>query len=88
MPRPRKPEALKQLQGTDQPCRRREEVMPEPVSAIPAPPDFLGPDGRAFWGEIAGFLHGLRLLNKVNVHPLSVLCATYERIATAARNGD
>ena len=40
MPRQRKPAALKLMQGTDQPCRRREEVA-FPLVTEAEPPDWL-----------------------------------------------
>ena len=53
---PRKPTALKQIQGTLRPCRTNPNE-PVPTGPLPdAPPDHLTPQEQAAWRSIVGII--------------------------------
>lgn len=82
MPRPRKPTALKVLEGNR--GKRRLPDEPKPTLGIPTCPAFLGSQGRAEWQRIAGQLHRIGMLAKVDRPLLAVHCETWEIYAAAA----
>jgi phage terminase small subunit len=83
MSRPRKPDHLKLVSGTDQPCRRE----PEPEVRVPAleespePPDWL-PNAHAVkeWCVLAPIMTANRLLTDANVSALGQLCALHGKL--------
>lgn len=81
MGRPRKPTALKILEGA-QPCRiNRDE--PTPPAGIGPPPDFLDESGRAAWARIAGQLDEAGLLTIADRDAVALYCSTWSRWARA-----
>lgn len=89
----KKPEKLKKLQGTSQPCRvvdqSIESVMPD-VLVLPVP-DTLNHDGQAIWVQITSRLASLGLLYDVSVPILESYCMSYQMMVDAhdfiRRNG-
>lgn len=79
MARPRKPSAVKRAQGTDQPCRMN-PLEPELPSSIPAPPDHLSEQAKAFWAEYGPLLFDMRVLSKADRAALEQLCETHAEI--------
>lgn len=88
MGRLRTPEALKLIRGTTQPCRKRDEVLTQPVQSVPDPPDWLSGAGAEYWRKITPHLHAVGILRIAGIEPLAVLCATYGAIVDAIRQGD
>lgn len=60
--RPPKPTILKQLGGTQQPCRTNPNE-PVPDVALPLPPDWLSERARQYWGEIGPILLHMKLVS-------------------------
>lgn len=90
--RPRKPQALKVISGTDQPCRRLEGEgvqVEEPLDEVPAAPDWL-PNGHALkeWNRIAPILVANKLLTESSLQTLGVLCAVYGKIVQLYSAGE
>lgn len=81
MGRPRKPTALKILEGA-QPCRiNRDE--PSPPKGIGEPPDFLDDAGRAAWARIASQLDEAGLLTVADREAVALYCSAFGRWAAA-----
>jgi len=88
MPRPRKPEVLKLISGTNQPCRVREEVAMPKVDRVPDPPAWLtNPDALEEWDRLAPQLFAVGLLTGPAVSPLAILCGTFGAIVAAMAEG-
>lgn len=74
MANPRKPRALKLLQGTDRKDRRTPEPEYPELDAA-APPDWLtSPDAIAEWKRLEGLLTATRVLTTADVTALGHLC--------------
>jgi len=75
MPNPRKPTALKVLEGTDRPDRANPaEPHYQPTSGL-EPLDWLnGPTAVEVWKELVGLLEGARVLTKGDRIALMTLC--------------
>ncbi|GAB3324297.1 phage terminase small subunit P27 family [Larkinella ripae] len=72
--RPNKPTVIKQLQGTDQPCRtNKNEVQPKTVS-MPTPPDWLSEFGKDEWWIVTSELEALGLLTAMDLAMLATYC--------------
>jgi P27 family predicted phage terminase small subunit len=69
--RPRKPDALKKLSGTDQPCRRSNVPDFGTVTKIPAAPKYMNKYAKKLYKTTASRLAVLGILNEVNL-PLVV----------------
>lgn len=65
--RPRKPEAMKQLSGTSQPCRRQPETDFGVITKIPAAPKYMNKYAKKLYKTTANKLAAIRLLNDVNL---------------------
>ena len=92
MSRQRKPQALKIISGTDQPCRRLESEavqVEEPLAEVPSAPDWL-PNGHALkeWNRIAPILVANKLLTESSLQTLGVLCAVYGKIVQLYSAGE
>lgn len=74
--RPRKPSALKVLQGTDRPDRANPDE-PIPPSGPVKPPPWLHGRGRTAWKWIAPLLEDMRVLTTADPHALALLCDAY-----------
>lgn len=82
MPKPRKPDHLKLVSGTDQPCRAAPPSIEFPrVQSLPAAPDWL-PNAHAIkeWDRLAPILFANGLLTEAALSALGVLCALHGEI--------
>lgn len=81
MPRPRKPNHLKVISGTDQPCRMDLPELGkfEVVEEFPAAPQTLNPDGAGMWNTLGPQLQANRLLTVVDLYALQQLCYCWQR---------
>ncbi len=74
MAKPRTPAALKLMQGTDQPCREREEADFPPVTGS-EPPDWLvGPEAVAEWHARIAQLGAAGILTSADLTALAIYC--------------
>lgn len=86
MGRPRKPNRLKLLQGTDRPGRMYPEVEYVPLGEVPAPPDDLdGPDAVLMWEEIAPQLHAVGIFTAMDKFIVLRLCNLHSAILRLER---
>src|SRR5688500_15978698 len=81
MPRGRKPlpTALKVLQGTDRPDRRRGRTEPRPPDGLPEPPPWLDDVARAEWDRFAPILTQMGVLTIVDGMLLAIYCTSFAR---------
>lgn len=82
MPRPRKPQQMKVVAGTDQPCRRSEAgIDHKAVSALPDAPDWL-PNAHAVkeWNRLGPLLVRVNLLTDAGLSAFGQLCALHGKI--------
>jgi P27 family predicted phage terminase small subunit len=78
--RPRKPSALKLLQGTFRKDRApKREPKPPAGDRPPSPPSYLGKVARAEWARLAKRLHGVGLLTEVDRSKFAMYCQAYAR---------
>lgn len=80
------PDPIKILRGN--PGKRAlSGTVPQPTkyTAVPVPPAWLGPDGKAQWGVVASELHTLGLLTRVDAVMLEMWCCTYQEWRRAVR---
>lgn len=82
MARPRTPTALKQLRGTDQPCRMNPRE-PRPARARPRAPEHLSDRAKECWGQVCRLLDGMGVLTKADGLALEGLCESYAEMLTA-----
>ncbi|MCH7564869.1 MAG: P27 family phage terminase small subunit [Gemmatimonadetes bacterium] len=74
MAKPRTPAALKLMQGTDQPCRAREEAD-FPLVTGAQPPDWLvGPVAVDEWHTRVGQLEASGILTTADLTALAIYC--------------
>lgn len=89
--RPRKPVALKKLQGTYNVTRDREQENLESVvaessiimdkdSSLPVPKSVTDPAVKKFWREEVSNLLTLRVLSRVDIHQLETMCVTLQKL--------
>lgn len=74
MGRPPKPNALKKLSGTDQPCRMNANPEFQKVVKVPPPPTYLSKFGKKAYKITSHQLAALGLLSEINI-PLVVMYA-------------
>jgi len=72
--RPKKPDALKKLSGTDQPCRMGNAAEYSKVTKIPAAPKYMNNHAKRAYRTTTEQLNLLGLLNEVNI-PIVVMYA-------------
>ncbi len=65
--RPRKPNALKKLSGTDQPCRTIKEPDFGIITKIPSAPKYMNKHAKKLYKTTAERLASIRVLNEVNL---------------------
>jgi phage terminase small subunit len=88
----KKPQSLKIISGTDQPCRRDDGAqlfVEEPLTEAPPPPDWL-PNAHAMreWNRLAPILAVNKLLTESSMQSLGVLCACYGKIVQLYAAGE
>lgn len=84
MGRPRKPTAVKKLQGTLEKRRTVADEWTPPVGA-PVMPEHLGPDGRRQWRLVVPILVGAGLVSPGDAGTLEAFCEAYQEWRDAAR---
>jgi P27 family predicted phage terminase small subunit len=70
MPKGRKklPDAIKRINGTDQPCRMSGDIpIFKVIYDIPQPPDFLGETAKTIYNDVCKSLIDLGLANSANL---------------------
>lgn len=89
MPAPRKPNHLKVVTGTDQPCRMHapDWASFDSLQEFPPPPQTLNTDGAEMWGTLGPRLLANRLLTVVDLYALQQLCYCWQRHVTKQRAG-
>lgn len=89
MPRPRKPNPLKVVAGTDRPDRVQVVVDLPLASDVPAAPDWL-PNAHAVkeWDRLAPILHANRLLTEAGLSALGQLCALHGKVVQLYAAGE
>ena len=83
MPRPRKPDHLKLVSGTAQPCRMQQAApLGDVLDSAPPAPDWL-PTGHATkeWLRLAPILVANRLLTDMSLSAFGHLCALHGKLA-------
>lgn len=87
MPNPRKPTALKLLEGTARPDRARVEAeLPE--ASDTSPPDWLTTDeARAEWARVVALLTPVRVLSAGDLSALGHLCQLHGECVRLWREG-
>ena len=63
---------MKELAGTLQPCRQKNEPTPE--AELPPFPPWASKEAKPFWGEIAQYLYDNGLLTRLDQVALVLLC--------------
>ena len=79
MPRQRKPVALKLMEGTDQPCRRREEVGYPLVTEMEPPHWLCDDEAVAEWHRLLGELIALGIMATTDRNALGYYCNMHAR---------
>jgi P27 family predicted phage terminase small subunit len=85
--RPRKPTALKELEGTARKDRATANE-PRPDVKVPGPPAWLGPDARNEWRRITKELAALRMISLLDRTTLGLYCQALQEYLDACRGLD
>jgi phage terminase small subunit len=91
MARPHKPDYLKIVAGTNQPCRMLgNEAVELPLAAeVPPPPLWLSNQhAAAEWNRLAPILHGVGLLTEGGLTTLGVMCSLFGKICQLYAAGE
>ena len=73
--RKKKPSKIKEMQGTDVPCRTIEnEMQVDLVSQIPEAPNLLSEIGKQEWYKITQQLYNLEMLYKIDLRLIEAYC--------------
>ncbi|OZI64608.1 hypothetical protein CAL20_02855 [Bordetella genomosp. 4] len=83
MPRPRKPDHLKVVSGTDQPCRMdgpNAVELPLVDDIPPAPEWLINPAAVEEWNRLARILYANKLLTEASLTSLAHMCALHGKI--------
>ena len=79
MPKPRKPAALKLMQGTDQPCRVREEVDYQLVTEMEPPYWLCDDEAVAEWHRLLAELIAAGIMATTDRNALGYYCNMHAR---------
>jgi P27 family predicted phage terminase small subunit len=82
MARPRKPDHLKIVAGTDQKCRMNPNA-PKPKPGVPDAPPYLSDKARAAWDYIAPIVRDMGVLTEADGPALANLCETLAELREA-----
>lgn len=84
MARPRKPTALKALEGTLRADRMvPNEMMPALLESVPSAPEYLNDRAKAEWYSVCSDLLDLGMLHRVDLALLSMYCQEVDNYLTA-----
>lgn len=78
--RPRKPTAIKLLDGTFRQDRHGAELTTEPLSELPKAPASLGKSGKKHWKDDGKRLLSLGVLTVSDLSALESYCAAYDEV--------
>lgn len=86
---PKKPNALKVIDGSRQPMDAEPLVNFECLDEVPPAPDWM-PNAHAIkeWNRLAPILHKNRLLTEAGLSPLGMLCALHGKIVQLYAAGE
>lgn len=84
-PKP-KPTALKRLGPKSHHVQNNDEPLPEHLSRVPPPPNWMGKEARAEWKELAGQLYESGVLTRVDLDALAHFCLIFGRWRNAERH--
>lgn len=84
MPRPKKPEALKNLEGDR--SKEGEVSTPKPKQGAPTPPHWLKAESLAEWGRIVPELEAIGLLSVVDRSALTAYVTSWATFAECAQD--
>lgn len=88
MPRPKKPNHLKVVRGTDQPCRMKaDEVEFDPVAEVPEPPEWLTAHAQNYWRRVAKVLTANKVLTEGDLEAMAVMCVLFGKIRQMSEAG-
>lgn len=77
--RKRKPDHLKVVSGTDQPCRMNPDA-PEPSQALPEPPEWLSERAAEWFLKVVAILDGMGIASADHVDMLSLAATRYDEV--------
>src|SRR3954463_4868623 len=77
--RKRKPDHLKVVAGTDQPCRMNPNA-PAPSKALPEPPEWLSERAAEWFRKIVGTLDGMGIASADHTDMLSLAATRYDEV--------
>ena len=80
---PKKPLAIKIMQGTDRPDRDSKEIMPSKITHIPSPPKILSRAAKKEWKSVCQELINLDMLHGVDLFLLAAYCIESSRYLEA-----
>ena len=83
MGRPRKPTALKIVDGNPGKRPIGEEAQPEEFTKLPKAPKTLSKDAKTMWRNTGNELLSAGLLTKLDLHGLQLYCEAYDRYLDA-----
>lgn len=77
--RKRKPDHLKVVAGTDQPCRMNPDA-PKPSAVLPVPPEWLSERAAEWFNKTVAILVGMGIASSDHVDMLSLAATRYDEI--------
>lgn len=89
MPRRKLPDNVKELRGTNQPCRAGGAWIDDldPVDEMPEAPRYLSIEAKEYWGRVTVALQERGILSELDLEALEVLCVLYGRMRAMATAG-
>lgn len=82
--RPRKPEALKVLEGTSRADRANNDAPEPAVTRGAIPPDFLDEMAKAEWSRIVPELEQLGIMSNIDIALVASYCTSVSELAEAS----
>lgn len=87
---PRRPvgDNVKELRGTNQPCRSQGDVVEfDALENLPEAPQYLDVRAKSYWQRIVPILFEKRVLTIADLEGLEVLCVLYGKVRQMAEAG-
>lgn len=84
----RLPDEVKQLRGTDQPCRMNPSAPARAPCEIPAAPEHLDADARAIWARLAPLVTARRVVTEVDLVAFEMMVEDVAFGRSVMRDGD
>ncbi|MEN7549305.1 phage terminase small subunit P27 family [Rapidithrix thailandica] len=74
----RKPDKLKELQGTDRPDRKQKDsIQPEKLAEVPKPPAWMNNTGKKLYKKLSQLLVDKKILTTFDINELETACHEY-----------